>query len=71
MLHMFQVPALVKEFGPIDYIDISPAEPHYFAVTCSVRVSTQLRGFLYATFFSFSTDLCVISPATNAIVIRP
>ncbi|KDR24524.1 U3 small nucleolar RNA-associated protein 15 homolog [Zootermopsis nevadensis] len=32
------VPALVKEFGPIDYIDFSPVEPHYFAVTCSVRV---------------------------------
>lgn len=29
---------LVKEFGPIDYIDFSPQEPHYFAVTCSVRV---------------------------------
>lgn len=29
---------LVKEFGPIDYIDFSPVEPHYFAVTCSVRV---------------------------------
>ncbi|PNF28960.1 U3 small nucleolar RNA-associated protein 15-like protein [Cryptotermes secundus] len=34
----FQVPALVKEFGSIDYIDFSPVEPHYFAVTCSVRV---------------------------------
>lgn len=31
-------PVLVKEFGPIDYIDFSPIEPHYFAVTCSVRV---------------------------------
>lgn len=31
-------PVLVKEFGPIDYIDFSPQEPHYFAVTCSVRV---------------------------------
>lgn len=29
---------LVKEFGPIDYIDFSPVEPYYFAVTCSVRV---------------------------------
>lgn len=28
----------MKEFGPIDYIDFSPIEPHYFAVTCSVRV---------------------------------
>ncbi|XP_063221624.1 U3 small nucleolar RNA-associated protein 15 homolog [Bacillus rossius redtenbacheri] len=34
----FDVPVLVKEFGPIDYIDFSPVEPHYFAVTCSVRV---------------------------------
>ncbi|KAF7265764.1 hypothetical protein GWI33_020844 [Rhynchophorus ferrugineus] len=33
-----QQPVLVKEFGPIDYIDFSPQEPHYFAVTCSVRV---------------------------------
>lgn len=32
------VPTLVKEFGAIDYIDFSPIEPHYFAVTCSVRV---------------------------------
>ncbi|KAJ8920421.1 hypothetical protein NQ315_005287 [Exocentrus adspersus] len=32
------VPVLVKEFGPIDYIDFTPVEPHYFAVTCSVRV---------------------------------
>lgn len=32
------VPALLKEFGAIDYIDFSPLEPHPFAVTCSVRV---------------------------------
>lgn len=30
---------LLKEFGAIDYIDFSPLEPNYFAVTCSVRVS--------------------------------
>lgn len=29
---------MVKEFGPINYIDFSPAEPSYFAVTCSVRI---------------------------------
>lgn len=29
---------LVKEFGTIDYVDFSPMEPYYFAVTCSVRV---------------------------------
>lgn len=29
---------MVKEFGAIDYVDFSPIEPHYFAVTCSVRV---------------------------------
>ncbi|XP_012266219.2 U3 small nucleolar RNA-associated protein 15 homolog [Athalia rosae] len=34
----FTPPVFVKEFGPIDYIDFSPIEPHYFAVTCSVRV---------------------------------
>ena len=34
----FQAPVLVKEFGPIDYINFSPAEPYHFAVTCSVRV---------------------------------
>lgn len=28
----------MKEFGAIDYVDFSPIEPHYFAVTCSVRV---------------------------------
>uniref|UniRef100_A0A7G3B0D7 U3 small nucleolar RNA-associated protein 15 homolog n=1 Tax=Lutzomyia longipalpis TaxID=7200 RepID=A0A7G3B0D7_LUTLO len=32
------VPVLVKEFGTIDYVDFSPVEPYYFAVTCSVRV---------------------------------
>lgn len=32
------VPTLVKEFGAIDYVDFSPVQPHYFAVTCSVRV---------------------------------
>ena len=32
------MPTLVKEFGAIDYVDFSPIEPHYFAVTCSVRV---------------------------------
>lgn len=32
------VPVLVKEFGAIDYIDFSPVEPYYYAVTCSVRV---------------------------------
>ncbi|KAJ1526723.1 hypothetical protein ONE63_008303 [Megalurothrips usitatus] len=34
----FGVPVLLKEFGPIDYIDFSPVEPYHFAVTCSVRV---------------------------------
>lgn len=37
-LFFTQVPVLIKEFGPIDYVDFSPIEPHYFAVTCSVRV---------------------------------
>uniref|UniRef100_A0A1B0FJL0 U3 small nucleolar RNA-associated protein 15 homolog n=1 Tax=Glossina morsitans morsitans TaxID=37546 RepID=A0A1B0FJL0_GLOMM len=32
------VPTLVKEFGAIDFVDFNPIEPHYFAVTCSVRV---------------------------------
>lgn len=32
------LPVLVKEFGAIDYLDFSPAEPYYFAATCSVRV---------------------------------
>ncbi|KAF7998089.1 hypothetical protein HCN44_009487 [Aphidius gifuensis] len=34
----YSPPVLIKEFGLIDYIDFSPVEPHYFAVTCSVRV---------------------------------
>ncbi|XP_072746805.1 U3 small nucleolar RNA-associated protein 15 homolog [Anoplolepis gracilipes] len=34
----YTLPVLVKEFGSIDYIAFSPVEPHYFAVTCSVRV---------------------------------
>lgn len=29
---------MVKETGGIDYIDFNPVQPHYFAVTCSVRV---------------------------------
>lgn len=28
----------MKETAAIDYIDFSPVQPHYFAVTCSVRV---------------------------------
>ncbi|XP_022184719.2 U3 small nucleolar RNA-associated protein 15 homolog [Nilaparvata lugens] len=36
--NQFGVPALLKEFGAIDYVDFSPLEPHPFAVTCSVRV---------------------------------
>jgi len=66
---MFQVPALVKEFGPIDYIDFSPVEPYYFSVTCSVRVSTQLPSFIFVTFFSLSTNLYIISLAISVIVI--
>ncbi|KAJ3666286.1 hypothetical protein Zmor_001739 [Zophobas morio] len=31
-------PVLVKEFGTVDYINFSPVEPYFFAVTCSVRV---------------------------------
>ncbi|EFN88954.1 U3 small nucleolar RNA-associated protein 15 homolog [Harpegnathos saltator] len=34
----YMPPVLVKEFGPIDYIDFSSVEPHHFAVTCSVRL---------------------------------
>ncbi|KAF5296592.1 hypothetical protein FQA39_LY19296 [Lamprigera yunnana] len=34
----FGAPILVKEYGPIDYIDFSPVEPYYFSVTCSVRI---------------------------------
>uniref|UniRef100_A0A0V0G9H3 U3 small nucleolar RNA-associated protein 15 homolog n=1 Tax=Triatoma dimidiata TaxID=72491 RepID=A0A0V0G9H3_TRIDM len=32
------VPVLLKEFGPINYIDFSPVEPFHFAVTSSARV---------------------------------
>ncbi|XP_014272973.1 U3 small nucleolar RNA-associated protein 15 homolog [Halyomorpha halys] len=31
-------PVLLKEFGPIDYIDFSPIEPHCFAVSSSAKV---------------------------------
>ncbi|CAG7717369.1 unnamed protein product [Allacma fusca] len=31
-------PILLKEVSSIDYIDISPAEPHFIGVTCSSRV---------------------------------
>ncbi|XP_066603059.1 U3 small nucleolar RNA-associated protein 15 homolog [Prorops nasuta] len=34
----YTAPVLVKEFGQIDYVDFSPVEPNYFAITCSVRV---------------------------------
>lgn len=34
----YSPPVLVKEFGPIDYIDFSPVEPYHFATTCSCRV---------------------------------
>ncbi|TGZ38343.1 U3 small nucleolar RNA-associated protein 15-like protein [Temnothorax longispinosus] len=48
-------PVLIKEFGPIDYIDFSPVEPHYFATTCSVRVQlynpiTKLATKTYSRF---------------------
>lgn len=33
-----QSPVLVKEFGPIEYIDFLQTEPFDFAVTCSVRL---------------------------------
>lgn len=29
---------MAKELGAIDYIDFNPIQPHYFAVTCSVRI---------------------------------
>ncbi|KAJ8676806.1 hypothetical protein QAD02_012593 [Eretmocerus hayati] len=35
---LFQGAVLLKEFGPIDYIDFAPVEPYNFAVTCSCRV---------------------------------
>ncbi|KAK7870109.1 hypothetical protein R5R35_011087 [Gryllus longicercus] len=34
----FSPPVLLKEFGAIDYINFSPVQPYYFALTCSVRV---------------------------------
>lgn len=34
----YSTPVIFKEFGPIDYIDFSPTEPHHFAVTCSCRI---------------------------------
>ncbi|XP_065341242.1 U3 small nucleolar RNA-associated protein 15 homolog [Cloeon dipterum] len=34
----FTAPAILKDFGPIDYIDVNPNDPYHFAVTCSVRV---------------------------------
>ncbi|KYM93436.1 PREDICTED: U3 small nucleolar RNA-associated protein 15 homolog [Cyphomyrmex costatus] len=48
-------PVLIKEFGPIDYIDFSQVEPHYFATTCSVRVQlynpiTKLATKTYSKF---------------------
>lgn len=35
----FQNPVLVKEFGPIDYINFSQRAPYHFAISCSARVS--------------------------------
>ncbi|XP_014229125.1 U3 small nucleolar RNA-associated protein 15 homolog [Trichogramma pretiosum] len=34
----FKSTTLIKETGPIDYISVSPVEPHYFAVTSSTCV---------------------------------
>nr|SVE93611.1 EOG090X05X9 [Scapholeberis mucronata] len=31
-------PVTVKEFGPIDYIDVMPIEPYFFAVSSSAKV---------------------------------
>ncbi|RZC43218.1 U3 small nucleolar RNA-associated protein 15 -like protein, partial [Asbolus verrucosus] len=72
-------PVLIKEFGPIDYIDFSPVEPHYFAVTCSVRVQvynpttklvvknlSRFRENAYgATFRSDGRLLCAGGEETN------
>lgn len=73
---------LLKEFGPIDYIDFSPIEPHYFAVTCSVRVQiynpvtklvvknlSRFRESAYgATFRSDGKLLCTGGEETNVKV---
>ncbi|KAK5650583.1 hypothetical protein RI129_001612 [Pyrocoelia pectoralis] len=75
----FGAPVLVKEYGPIDYIDFSPVEPYYFAVTCSVRVQiynpitklvvknlSRFRENAYgATFRSDGKLLCAGGEETN------
>lgn len=59
----YTAPVLLKEFGPIDYIDFSPVEPHYFAVTCSVRVQvynpiTKLVTKTYSRFKEAAYGSC-------------
>lgn len=53
---MPKIPVLLKEFGAIDYIDFSPSDPNYFAVTCSVRVSKHLVNL----WFIKSFHVCVV-----------
>lgn len=52
MLHDFfnllQSPILLKEYGAVTSIDVSPMEPHEYAVTTSTRVS--LIFFLHLSF---------------------
>ncbi|XP_059475916.1 U3 small nucleolar RNA-associated protein 15 homolog [Neocloeon triangulifer] len=51
----FSAPAILKEFGPIDNIDVSTVEPHYLAVTCSVRVQVynSVTKTVYKNFTRF------------------
>lgn len=65
-------PVSVKDFGPIDYIDFSPANPEYFAVSCSSRVQIystvnnevvkSLSRFRQAAYGgSFRSDGCLLA----------
>ncbi|XP_057331453.1 U3 small nucleolar RNA-associated protein 15 homolog [Microplitis mediator] len=77
----FSPPVLVKEFGAIDYVDFSRAEPQNFAVTCSVRVQvyntvtklvtknlTKFKEFAYGG--SFRADGKLICAGGQESVVR-
>ncbi|KOX76264.1 U3 small nucleolar RNA-associated protein 15 like protein [Melipona quadrifasciata] len=54
----YSAPVLVKEFGPIDYIDFSPVEPHYFAVTVTKNLSRFKEAAYGGSFRSDGKLLC-------------
>ena len=50
-----QFPVTVKEFGPIDYVDVMPVEPYFIAVTSAnkVKIYNPITHQVYRQFTRF------------------